>query len=32
MRKQAQKVVDKILSTQSDATTEQLIKQALKQL
>jgi Holliday junction DNA helicase RuvA len=32
MRKQAQKVVDKILSTQPDATTEQLIKQALKQL
>jgi Holliday junction DNA helicase RuvA len=32
IRKQAQKVVDKILSTQPDATTEQLIKQALKQL
>ncbi len=32
MRKQAQKVVDKILSSQPDATTEQLIKQALKQL
>ncbi|WP_298950789.1 Holliday junction branch migration protein RuvA [uncultured Nonlabens sp.] len=32
MRKQAQKVVDKILSNQPDATTEQLIKQALKQL
>lgn len=32
MRKQAQKVVDKVLSTQPDATTEQLIKQALKQL
>jgi Holliday junction DNA helicase RuvA len=32
MRKQAQNVVDKILSTQPDATTEQLIKQALKQL
>ncbi|QJP33524.1 Holliday junction branch migration protein RuvA [Nonlabens sp. Ci31] len=32
MRKQAQKVVDTILSTQPDATTEQLIKQALKQL
>lgn len=32
MRKQAQKVVDKILSSLPDATTEQLIKQALKQL
>lgn len=32
MRKQAQKVVDNILSTQPDATTEHLIKQALKQL
>lgn len=32
MRKQAQKVVDKILTTQPDATTEQLIKEALKQL
>ncbi|BAO55140.1 Holliday junction branch migration protein RuvA [Nonlabens marinus] len=32
VRKQAQKVVDKILSDQPDATTEQLIKQALKQL
>jgi Holliday junction DNA helicase RuvA len=32
MRKQAQKVVGKILSSQPDATTEQLIKQALKQL
>jgi Holliday junction DNA helicase RuvA len=32
MRKQAQKVVDKITSNQPDATTEQLIKQALKQL
>ena len=32
IRKQAQKVVDKILSSQPDATTEQLIKQALKQL
>ncbi|MEN8816338.1 MAG: Holliday junction branch migration protein RuvA [Nonlabens sp.] len=32
MRKQAQKVVDKIISNQPDATTEQLIKQALKQL
>ncbi|WP_292901101.1 Holliday junction branch migration protein RuvA [Nonlabens sp.] len=32
MRKQAQIVVDKILSTLPDATTEQLIKQALKQL
>ncbi|PPK96964.1 MULTISPECIES: Holliday junction branch migration protein RuvA [Nonlabens] len=32
MRKQAQKVVDKILSSQPDASTEQLIKQALKQL
>ncbi|WP_124978829.1 Holliday junction branch migration protein RuvA [Nonlabens xiamenensis] len=31
-RKQAQKVVDKILSDQPEATTEQLIKQALKQL
>ncbi|AZQ42905.1 Holliday junction branch migration protein RuvA [Nonlabens ponticola] len=31
-RKQAQKVVDKILQAQSDATTEQLIKEALKQL
>jgi Holliday junction DNA helicase RuvA len=32
LRKQAQKVVDKILADQPDATTEQLIKQALKQL
>ncbi|WP_194850301.1 Holliday junction branch migration protein RuvA [Nonlabens antarcticus] len=32
LRKQAQKVVDKILSSDPDATTEQLIKQALKQL
>jgi Holliday junction DNA helicase RuvA len=32
LRKQAQKVVDKILSNQPDATTEQLIKEALKQL
>ncbi len=32
VRKQAQKVVDKVLSDQPDATTEQLIKQALKQL
>ncbi|ARN71954.1 Holliday junction branch migration protein RuvA [Nonlabens tegetincola] len=31
-RKQAQKVVDKILSNQPDATVEDLIKQALKQL
>ncbi|ALM21331.1 ATP-dependent DNA helicase RuvA [Nonlabens sp. MIC269] len=31
-RKQAQKVVDKILSNQPDATVENLIKQALKQL
>jgi len=32
LRKQAQKVVDKILSSEPDASTEQLIKQALKQL
>ncbi len=32
LRKMAQKVVDKILTDQPDATTEQLIKQALKQL
>jgi Holliday junction DNA helicase RuvA len=31
-RKQAQKVVDKILNTQPDASTEQVIKEALKQL
>lgn len=31
-RKQAQKVVDKILGNQPDATVEQLIKDALKQL
>jgi Holliday junction DNA helicase RuvA len=32
MRKQSQKIVDRILSNEPDATTEQLIKQALKQL
>lgn len=32
LRKQAQKVVDKILSSNPDASTEQLIKEALKQL
>ncbi|KQC32605.1 ATP-dependent DNA helicase RuvA [Nonlabens sp. YIK11] len=32
LRKQAQKVVDKILSSKPDASTEQLIKEALKQL
>ncbi len=32
LRKQAQKVVDKILSSTPDASTEQLIKEALKQL
>ena len=32
LRKQAQKVVDKILSSQPDASVEQLIKEALKQL
>ncbi len=32
LRKQSQKVVDKILQGQPDATTEQLIKEALKQL
>lgn len=32
LRKQAQKVVDKILSDIPDATVEQLIKEALKQL
>ncbi|SCY39553.1 Holliday junction DNA helicase subunit RuvA [Nonlabens sp. Hel1_33_55] len=32
LRKQSQKVIDKILSDKPDATTEQLIKEALKQL
>ncbi|MGB5982740.1 MAG: Holliday junction branch migration protein RuvA [Nonlabens sp.] len=32
LRKQAQKVVDKILGNQPDASVEQLIKEALKQL
>ncbi len=32
VRKQAQKVIDKILSSHPDASTEQLIKDALKQL
>lgn len=32
LRKQSQKIVDKILNGQPDATTEQLIKEALKQL
>ncbi|MGB3591874.1 MAG: Holliday junction branch migration protein RuvA [Nonlabens sp.] len=32
LRKQSQKVVDKILKSQPDASTEQLIKEALKQL
>ena len=32
LRKQAQKVVDKILSNQPEASVEQLIKEALKQL
>jgi Holliday junction DNA helicase RuvA len=32
LRKQSQKIVDRILANQPDASTEQLIKQALKQL